>query len=332
MMTGSYKPITPRNPTSVYFGKIASRGDFVRSNSGTKLISLLDNWVAQGMDLLIAESDWKHRYDERGLIDFLFLGMQKKHAVCGAVIPSSDASSRRFPFIAATLFEVDNAIRFFPFSALTMERHLNQLRALIQLAAETHDATGPLAALSEASSDPTTWNNARSRDNYLQFLDATNLDGLSKLLDKSLGEAPIRQLVLALGHLLQPMMTNYAIPPQKGIALPLPQDPAHSALVKTLWLDMIVPFLRRTNFEISVFSYQHDGVPKLVMSFNGATPATFCALFSEPDEQVVDLVQSAWVEECVRQDPAVVKLSSYLEHGPLTLRQLVDTFCQSFIG
>ena len=99
-------PIQLRNPSSIYFGKISSRGDFVKSVSGTKVIALIDDWVAQGMEMLIADPGWKTYYDRAGSIDFLFIATHKKHTICGSLIPSGDSSSRRFPFIAATLFEI----------------------------------------------------------------------------------------------------------------------------------------------------------------------------------------------------------------------------------
>jgi type VI secretion system protein ImpM len=144
MNLSTHKSIKLRNPISIYFGKVASRGDFIKSATGKKFIALVDNWVAQGMELLIAAPDWKQRYDDRGLIDFLFVGTRKHHAICGSIIPSCDASSRRFPFIAATLVEVDDSMGFLPLSPLAIERHTNYQRALLQLAAKAHDANDAL--------------------------------------------------------------------------------------------------------------------------------------------------------------------------------------------
>jgi deoxyribodipyrimidine photolyase len=38
------------------------------------------------------------------------------------------------------------------------------------------------------------------------------------------------------------------------------------------------------------------------------------------------------VDEYAAQDAAMYKLSSYLEHGELSLQQMVQTFRQSFTG
>lgn len=322
-----------RNPSSIYFGKIQSRGDFVKSISGTKVIALIDNWVAQGMEMLLAEPGWKSYYDAAGPIDFLFIATHKKHTICGALIPSGDASSRRFPFISATLFEIDESLNFLPFSPVLLEKHVNHQRALIQHASKTHDAADVLATLSDLPIEDTV-DFEKSESNYDQFLANTTLSALTEMLDLEGDQATVRQMILAIGYLLQPVLTNYMIPPQKGLAIPITRDPVRVSLVKAFWLDLVSTFLPRTEFELSVFSCIHHGNPKLIMTFNGAPPEIFSALFDEQTAQqhLIDIGQSTWVEEYAMQDLATLKLSSYLEHGDLLLQQLVETFRQAFSG
>ncbi len=322
-----------RNPCSIYFGKIPSRGDFVKSAIGIKLIALIDNWVAQGMEMLLAEPGWKAYYDGAGGIDFLFIGTRKKHAICGYMIPSGDASSRRFPFIAATLFELEDALAFLPLSSVILERHSNHQRALIQHASKSHDATDVLATLNDVPLD-TEIDIQKFNQHYAQFLGSTTLDGLADTLSLHGTETSMRQMILAVGYLLQPVLSNYSIPPQKGLSLPLPRDPFRMALVKSFWLDLISTFLSRAEFELSIFSCTHFGNPKLFMTFNGVPPNMFRAIFDEQaaQEYLIDISQSSWVEEYAMQDLTTIKLSSYLDHGDLLLSQLVQTFRQGFSG
>lgn len=322
-----------RHPSSIYFGKIASRGDFVKSTSGGNVIALFDNWVAQGMEMLITAPAWKSYYDNAGAIDFLLIATRKRHAISGCLLPSGDASSRRFPFIAATLFETAEPLTFLPISPLALERHLSHQRALVHHASRTHDAVETLKKLDDMPFEATPIP-ATLVDAYEQFLLNTSVTVLANTLSLEDGHASVRRLVLALGYLLQPILTNYASPPQKGVALPLPRDPVRMSHVKALWLDLIAVFLKRAEFELSVFSCIHYGKSKLIVTFNGTTPAVFHSLFEEQaaQEHLIDVAQSAWVEDYVSQDPAIFKLSSYLEHGDLNLRQLLDTFRQSFHG
>ncbi|HJV85040.1 MAG TPA: type VI secretion system-associated protein TagF [Noviherbaspirillum sp.] len=327
------KAIQLRNHSSFFFGKIASRGDFVRSSPGAKVIALIDNWVTQGMELLIASPDWKNCYDSTAPIDFLFIGTRKKHAICGALIPSADASSRRFPFIAATLFEADESLAFLPLSPLVLERHTNHLRALIHHAAKAADVNDTLATLSEVPLEAS-FSQGRIIETYGQFLETTTIAMLEDALGICDTYATPRQMILATGYLLQPVLTNHADPPQKGLIFPLPCDPAWFALVKALWLDLVSTFVQRAEFELSVFSCMHFGTPKLILTFNGTTPTIFRALLQEQTASalLVDVSNSAWVEDCLSLDSATSKLASYLEHGNLSLRQMVETFRQAFSG
>jgi type VI secretion system protein ImpM len=329
----THTAIQLNNPSSIYFGKIQSRGDFVKSTSGTKVIALIDNWVAQGMEMLLAEPGWKNYYDIASPIDFLFISTHKKHAICGSMIPSSDASTRRFPFISATLFEVDGSLSFLPFSPILLEKHLNHQRALIRHASEVNDASEVLSSLNDLSMEQAI-DLEKSIESYDQFLANTTLSTLSKLLSVDEHQATLRQMILAVGYLLQPVLTNFTIPPQKGLAIPIPRDPAHLANAKAFWLDLIATFLPNAEFELSVFSCIHHGTPKLIMTFNGAPPEIFRALFDEQAAQqsLIDIAQSAWVEDYAMQDLATLKLSSYMEHDDLLLQQLIDTFRQSFTG
>ncbi|TCS39469.1 type VI secretion system protein ImpM [Paucimonas lemoignei] len=322
-----------KNPSTLYFGKIPARGDFVKSATGIKVISLIDNWVAQGMELLLAEPGWKIYYDNAGIVDFLFIGTHKKHAIAGQLMPSRDASSRRFPFIAASLFEIDEPLDFLRLGTLMLEPHVNRLRALVQYAVTTHDANEVLGSLNEihleAEIDDQTIAGA-----YNRHLSSANLDSFKQSLALPSENSSLRHMILALGYLLQPMLSNYSIPPQKGLALPLPRDPAQSKLARCFWLDLIGTFLLRAEMELSIFSCTHFGLPKLIVTFNGVPPNIYRALFNEQsaEECLIDVSQSAWVEECVMQDLGTIKLSSYLSHGDLALKQVVETFRQCFAG
>lgn len=328
-------PITMqlRNSSSLYFGKIPARGDFVKSATGIRVIALIDNWVAQGMEMLLAEPAWKAYYDRAGAIEFLFLGTRKKHAICGQLIASSDASSRRFPFIAATLFELDDALAFMPMSPLVLEQHASHLRGLVQHVAGTQDASEALASLNDVSLGPDVdW--PRLTATYERHLASTSLDELAAILGIGEDDSTVQQMILALGYLLQPVLTAYSVPPQKGLTLPLPRDAACLALARSFWLDLIATFLPRAEFEISIFSCNHFGNPKLIVTFNGVPPNIYRALFNEQAAQecLIDIRQSAWVDEYAMQDLSTIKLSSYLSHGDLALQEVVQTFRQCFAG
>jgi type VI secretion system protein ImpM len=323
--------ISLNNPEHFYFGKVVSRGDFIKSAAGTRVIALIDNWIAQGMEQLASSPGWKTRYDSGSTVDFLFLGTRRRHAICGALKPSQDTSFRRFPFIAATLFEIDDPFAFLPLSPLVLGQHVDRLRAFVDQSVGTSEP-----GLSLESFDALRFDQRFSSDAlnelYRQFLGNTSLAKLADVLSSNMSTATVRHMILATGYLLHPILTNYAIPPQNAIALPIPEDLRSLAMVKSFWLRLVNVFLSRAEFELALFSCTNSGKRRLIISFNGVTPNLFRALFDDELAQnyFVDVSESAWVDGHARRDSAGAKLSSYLNLEDLSLIHLEETFRQSF--
>ena len=53
-----------------YFGKIPSRGDFVKSTNNAQLLQTLDRWIAQAMELLAEDPRWKIVYENARPMNF----------------------------------------------------------------------------------------------------------------------------------------------------------------------------------------------------------------------------------------------------------------------
>ena len=94
------------------FGKIPSRGDFVRGTGQHQLITLLDRWVSGAMETLSEDPRWKIAYDSANAVDFLFAGASSRISVVGHLRPSKDSSGRRFPLITAAMVERDDSLIF----------------------------------------------------------------------------------------------------------------------------------------------------------------------------------------------------------------------------
>ena len=135
-----------------YFGKLPSRGDFVKASDNPALLKILDDWLAQAMDLLSADARWKLTYDALPPMQFAFIGPRRGRAIAGHIAASSDASSRRFPFLMMSTMEVEQPAAFVANSPLVLSRLWNRFEAL------SNDLRGPeagsaLQAASHASID-----------------------------------------------------------------------------------------------------------------------------------------------------------------------------------
>jgi type VI secretion system protein ImpM len=322
--------IRPDEATSIYFGKVRSRGDFVKSGGDARLIAHVDRWLATGIELLAANPGWKDYYDHSEPVDFLFLAPHRQRAISGVMVASSDASRRRFPFAAATLLDVARALDYLSLSPLHLERHSNYQRALAQHASAAVDATEPLAALDGMPLE-TAVSPATHAGRYRHFLLNTTITGLGNALALDPEGASVRQMVLAVAHLLQPVLAEHRQAPRKGLALPLPCDPARMPYYKALWLDLIGVFLERAHFELGIFSCRHFGVPKLIVTFNGPDPQAIHALFDEQAaaDYLIDMAVATWIDE-MEIPTTSAKLAAYLEHDDMSLHCIATTFRQCF--
>ncbi|WP_205170818.1 type VI secretion system-associated protein TagF, partial [Burkholderia sp. LMG 13014] len=75
-----------------YFGKIPSRGDFVKSPHNPQLLQTLDHWIAQALELLAEDPRWKLVYEDAKPMHFAFLGSRSRLAIAGHMVASHDVS------------------------------------------------------------------------------------------------------------------------------------------------------------------------------------------------------------------------------------------------
>jgi type VI secretion system protein ImpM len=318
----------------LYFGKLPSRGDFVRSAHAPSLIQTLDHWLSGGVEALATDARWKEVYDQARPAHFAFLGSHTTAGLVGHLLVSHDASGRRFPFITAARLETAEPLAFLARSPLALGRAWSRLGSAARSALDAADATPVLTDL--AATEIEVEGAVDAYDAGLRdFLDMQTVTSLGTMLSQAGHALDLRQLILGLGLLLQPLPASGARSLDRGLLLPLPADPLYRPLVATLWLDLVAGFLARADFELALFLPVADGTPPvLALGFDGASPRALHALLDPAfgREVYIDMRESAWVEDHLGQDFAVHKLSSYLAQGALSLRQAVLTFKEIFLG
>jgi type VI secretion system protein ImpM len=316
-----------------YFGKLPGRGDFLKAlGSNPPLIAMLDRWAGQGLELLSKDVAWKQLYDLGQPLNFAILGSRSRAAVAGHLLPSTDASGRRFPFMAGVSMEVPQPLAFLSRSSLAFSRLWARLERETQMA---HDASDPSAPLTEMTENRANVNVLYETLNpaFQDFLEMQTLASLGELLASREESVSPRRILLALGVLLQPVMNNGAARIGKGLMLPLPRDPLYRNLVSTLWLDLIAGFLSRADFELLLMMRQGPQ-PALAVSFNGVQGLSLQAMFdpNAAQQHFIALDDPDWVEDHVREDPTLKKLSAYTSQDGLSLRTARNTFRETFLG
>ncbi|MET0323198.1 MAG: type VI secretion system-associated protein TagF [Duganella sp.] len=318
----------PQSARIGYFGKLPARGDFIKAADNPALAALLDGWLAEVMNRLSTAPRWKLHYDALRPLRFAFVGTRSRRAIAGHLAASSDASRRRYPFLAMSAIDVEAPQGFVSLSPLVLAPLWN---ALDVLTADVLSAADPEPSLQAMASTtvPVDPGAAEHETAFTDFLDRHNISGLEALL----GRASVRRTILAVGLLLQPVRRSGTARLDKSLLLPLPQGPRERYLVAALWLDLVAPFLQRADFELALFLAEVYDQPALVIGFGGAAPEALQAII-DPEcaaDQQVDFDDTGWVDDLVAGDAAVQKLSAYLEQGQLSLRSVRELFHETFV-
>ena len=316
-----------------YFGKLPTRGDFVKASDNLALVDVLDEWLSQAMEMLNSDPRWKSAYDAVAPLQFAFIGPRRRRAIAGHIVASCDQSNRRYPFLMMCTMDVATPATFVPNSPLALARLWSRLEGLT---AGVLGAADPTALLHEAASGTVEIDLRSSAFDtaYNDFLTMQTVGALDAMLAQSGFVGSVRQVLLALGMLMQPVMASGSSRLEKSLVLPLPGDPLYRNLVAAFWMHLITPFLARADFELALFITRLEQRPVLVLGFTGASAATLRAIMDPQagTERHISFDQLDWVEQQVDADYAIKKLSTYLAQPTLSLTAARDSLCAAFIG
>ena len=316
----------------MYFGKLPCRGDFIRSAQHAPLLDNLDKWQSQVMDRLSGDPRWKLIYDAAPDVQFAILGNHSPVGLAGTWSASQDASGRRFPFLLAGAFDLQDPPGFATVSPMALNRVWSRMDQVSKIALASSDLEPLQAAMASAPEfDPA---RASSRAGLVDFLETHTVASLEQMLAAADNRLSIRQAILALGLLLQPVMAQGPARLTKALCLPLVQDRLLRGPVASLWLSLVMGFFRRHDTELGLFMVAHEGRPVMVLGFQGASPATMHAVIDPAlmRGNCVTLDDAQWVEDEVAADYGLRKLSNYLKDPALSLAQALRTYEEVFLG
>ena len=316
-----------------YFGKVPSRGDFVRSVAGSALIRDIDDWMSRTMDLLAQDARWKLVYDAAAPIHFAIVSPRSRGALVGHLAVSQDTSGRRFPFVLAAPFDVRDPRAFLPHfpRALAPLWHHFDVRVRQTLASENFGLMQEelVARGLEIEQRPDTLQRP-----FSAFAQQQSLASLESMLSDTMCPFSFRRAALALGMLLSPVLAKGHKGLDKGLRFPLPTQQQHIPDVVTLWVSMVSRFFARTSAEIAVFVTLRQSRPVLVIGFHGASPATLRSVLDaeccSTDNVSVDAAE--WVEDWIGEDVALRRLSNLLRDPALSIATALDMHAKTFIG
>jgi type VI secretion system protein ImpM len=324
----------PGVSAATYFGKVPSRGDFIKGGGHARLIHMLDAWVSQAMERMSEDPRWKIVYDNAPQLSFAFVGARSPLAIAGHLRPSHDASTRRFPFLAAAAIDRDDHL-LFQCAPLSFTRLWSRFRGVVDRACAADDPSVVLREVSDIDCGEEI-RLGMVGDPLGQFTRTRTLHCLADLLVSPLRPIDVRRIILAFGLLLRPLRSHGKLTIEKDLSVPLPADPMYRDLVAALWLYLVSAFVRHTDSELQVLVGGIKGHERMVIGFNGASPHTLLNLLSPATvgEANIMLDDPEWVEDHhdLRDDHGVARLSSYLARPAITLETVVLTFREVFLG
>lgn len=314
------------------FGKVPSRGDFVRSAGHTAMLDVLDRWQAQTLERMAADPRWRLIYDAAPAVAFAIMGSGSRVAMAGHWLASQDASGRRFPLVTAGAFGLNRPQQSAVLAPIALDGLWHQLATRGHLARQAADFASvhgrvhaPLSSLPDFD---------EARDRLEDFLDVHTLGSLAQVLGAGGRRLSVRQAVLALGILLRPAIAQGGARMTRLLCLPLPTESSLRAGVASWWLMLVVGFFTRHEVEFGLFLPVTDGLPQLLLGFQGASAASLEAAIDPAvlARQGVALSDLDWVEQEAQADVGLRKLSTYLQDPSLSLTQAVRTFQEVFLG
>ncbi|MCA3174081.1 MAG: type VI secretion system-associated protein TagF [Burkholderiales bacterium] len=323
----------PFSASVSYFGKLAARGDFVKSTGNLPLVSSIDQWVSGGMELLAQDPRWKMVYDGLSPLDFIFLGSRRHLAIAGHIQASQDASQRRFPFLTVATIEVEQPLRFLARSPMVMSTVWSKLNSMARSVMAASDPAELLHSIASNSVVVET-DSALYEGSFTDFIEFQTIATLEAMLDNSGRDISLRRIFLALGLLLQPVMASGASRLGKGLRLPLPADATYRPIVASIWMELISRFLAHADFELVLFFSHAESDPAMVLGFDGASAQTLHSMMDPmADEQYnIDIFDPEWADAQLRSDYGIAKLASYMAQPHLNLKLCIDTFREAFVG
>ncbi len=318
----------------LYFGKLPSRGDFVRSAGHQSLIVNLDKWQSQMMERLALDPRWKLIYDAAPAMHFALLGTASTVGLAGHWLASQDASGRRFPFIAACAFDLSEPREFAPLASEALSRIWARLERVARQVHGAQELDAPALGLASNEVFDEAPDAQGARVAFEEFLETHSVARLEQMLAASGARLSLRQAALALGLLLQPAMAQGAARLSKLLCLPLPREADARGAVGAWWLSLVLGFFERHAIELLLFVVELEGQPHLVVGFQGASAAALNAVIDPAvlAQQGVFLDEAQWVEDEVDGDWGLRKLSNYMRDPSLSLGQALRTYREVFLG
>jgi type VI secretion system protein ImpM len=310
-----------------YFGKCPARGDFIRSTGHASMLHILDQWVAQALEAQASYPDWQSKYDQMPPLDFVFCSTRMPLALAGTLSTSRDISQRRFPLITGIRMQPAKPNTFMGQAPILLQSLWQSTRSLNAETIHTHDPVIAMQCLSQPLMV-----GVSGHLEYQTYLMYQTVGSFNHDLKAAKHDGQFIQGLIALGLLLQPVISQGAQNLNKALILPLPLG-SHSAKAATFWLSLISGFIQNHSIEVSTLIYHRHEKPILLIGFQGADSTTLAGLMQDDlsGDHWVHVFDAAWIDSYLENDAGLARLEQVLDDDDIPLLDLIKMFKDVFL-
>lgn len=248
----------------IYFGKLPSRGDFVRSRTHSNEINIIDHWVSE------AVVNTEHSLARISCIKFSHIDTLSNQIITGVLVSSHDSSQRHYPLIGFSQMWLEKPkswMNYLPIKSASIWKTIHQSLVVAKTQSNDIQATDLLNNCQISI-------NENASTHYYDFINKITLDDIARLTGQN--KAQFIEQLIATGLLFLPILTKGFNGLNKTICWPLTSDEESSINLATFWQDLLHGFYQP--HELHLNTYLYKGLEQYQMALS----------FSEPSGQLLN--------------------------------------------
>jgi len=319
----------PASLPLVYFGKLPSRGDFVRSKSHLNETKAIDDWVSQAVANASGWLEDRYWLHDSPVISFSHINTATKRIITGVLIPSHDSSQRHYPLIGFGICYLDKPKTWMNYLPIKSLAPWDSAYQVLTIARDQTDNVVAIKALSECDMPI----DSHASTHYYDFINTTTLERIAQLLSQS--KAQLIQQIIAMGLLFLPTLSKGFNGFNKTLYWSLTADKSSAIQLATFWHDLLHGFYRSHELCFNTYLFSGGERYRMVLSFsepNGQLLSQLPTLDNALPDGWISMDDSDWTEGYIADDIGLSRFQKLLQSEQLNLYDARQLFKQIFLA